>query len=140
MGSPELTLGFGLIGFETFPAATGADLEKLLDELVEHREQALLLLEPELARCGSQALDRVRGSGGQVWSYRYSEQQTRDTGTLARIAGFVARIFGAPFIRPPVNVRTRTTTRYSLDVEFDVEGRVVDYEYSRQTDPERSVY
>lgn len=66
MGSPELTLGFGLIGFETFPGATAAELDKLLDELVEHREQALLLLEPELARCGSQTLDRVRGSGGRI--------------------------------------------------------------------------
>lgn len=66
MGSPELTLGFGLIGFETFPGATRAELEKLLDGLVERREQALLLLEPELARCGSKALDQVRGSGGRI--------------------------------------------------------------------------
>ena len=66
MGSPELTLGFGLIGFETFPGASRADLDKLLDGLVERRECALLLLEPDLARCGSSALERVRGSGGRI--------------------------------------------------------------------------
>jgi vacuolar-type H+-ATPase subunit F/Vma7 len=66
MGSPELTLGFGLIGFETFPGATEAELDKLLDGLVERRERALLLLEPGLARSGSAALARVRASGGRI--------------------------------------------------------------------------
>lgn len=66
MGSPELTLGFGLIGFETFPGATEAELSKLLDGLVERRERALLFLEPDLARSGLPALERVRGAGGRI--------------------------------------------------------------------------
>ncbi len=66
MGSPELTLGFGLIGFETFPGATETELDKLLDGLVERRERALLLLEPGLARSGSATLERVRNSGGRI--------------------------------------------------------------------------
>jgi len=66
MGSAELTTGFGLIGFEAFPGASPADLDKLLDGLVESRERALLLLESELAHCGSPVLERVRGSGGRI--------------------------------------------------------------------------
>ena len=50
MGSTELTLGFRLIGFETFSEASAEDVEYLLNELVANRDKALLLLEPDLAR------------------------------------------------------------------------------------------
>lgn len=66
MGGAELTLGFGLIGFETFPGATGADVELLLRELIAGKQKALVLLEPELARSGSKWLDNVRSEGGHI--------------------------------------------------------------------------
>ena len=66
MGSAELTLGFRLIGFETFPNATTDDVERLLNELIARRETALVLLEPELAYSDSPALEQVRSEGGRI--------------------------------------------------------------------------
>jgi vacuolar-type H+-ATPase subunit F/Vma7 len=66
MGSAELTLGFRLIGFEIFADATVDDVEELLKELVQQREKALVLLEPELARCDSASLEHVRSEGGRI--------------------------------------------------------------------------
>ena len=82
----------------------------------------------------------VRGSGRQVWRYRYSESTSTDTGVLVRIGRFVASLLGRPFFGSPINVRSTTTTFYQLDVEFDAGGVVTDYTYSRDTRPERQVY
>jgi hypothetical protein len=83
---------------------------------------------------------QVRGSGNQVWNYRYNERSSADTGTITRIAGFVVAVLGGPFIGSPVNVRSSNSTRYALDVEFDQRGVVTDYTYSRQSDPSSEVY
>ena len=82
----------------------------------------------------------VCGSGGEVWRYRYEESRSTDTGTLQRIGAFIAGILGQGFIGSPVNVRTSDTTFYRLDVQFDREGVVTDYEYSSDTRPSRQVY
>ena len=66
MGGAALTEGFALIGFETWPDATREDLERVLTELVRRRERALVLLEPDLARCGCGILARVRAEGGRI--------------------------------------------------------------------------
>ena len=66
MGSAGLTEGFALIGFETVPDADSADLERVLGELLERRERALVLLEPYLAQSKSPALQRIRSEGGRV--------------------------------------------------------------------------
>ena len=66
MGSAELTLGFRLIGFETFPEASADDVEELLSGLIARRDTALVLLEPELARSDTPALERVRSEGGRI--------------------------------------------------------------------------
>ncbi len=66
MGGAELTLGFRFIGFETFPDADEADVERLLGELIANKERALVLLEPRLARSGSKSLGTVRSEGGHV--------------------------------------------------------------------------
>lgn len=66
MGGTELTLGFRLIGFETWPEATEEDVERVLGELLRSGERALVLLEPDLARCGAPTLERVRAQGGHI--------------------------------------------------------------------------
>ena len=66
MGGAELTLGFRLIGFETYPDATSDDVENVLRELIARKQRALVLLEPELARSGAKSLDIVRSEGGHV--------------------------------------------------------------------------
>jgi len=82
----------------------------------------------------------VRGSGFQLWRYRYEERRTMDTGTLTRIGAFIARLFGRPGVGSPINVRSSDVTLYQLDVEFDREGVVRDYTYSSETRPSRQVY
>ncbi len=66
MGSSELTLGFRLIGFETWSEADAGDVENVLSELMRNGERALVLLEPHLARCASPTLARVRAQGGDI--------------------------------------------------------------------------
>ena len=66
MGRSGLTEGLALIGFETIADATAADVEQLLNELLQRRERALVLLEPYLARCDCKALQRIRSEGGRI--------------------------------------------------------------------------
>ncbi|QBQ53135.1 V-type ATP synthase subunit F [Nitrosococcus wardiae] len=66
MGSPALTEGFALIGFETWPNATEDDVEKLLEELEKSQEKALVLLEPGLSRGQSGRLSRVRAESPRI--------------------------------------------------------------------------
>lgn len=66
MGSPALTEGFALIGFEAWPNATEDDVEKLLEELERRQEKALVLLEPGLSRCPSGRLGRVRAESPRI--------------------------------------------------------------------------
>jgi vacuolar-type H+-ATPase subunit F/Vma7 len=66
MGGSGLAEGFALIGFETWPEATEADVEGLLADLLRRRENALVLLEPELARCDCPSLRRARQESGRV--------------------------------------------------------------------------
>jgi len=82
----------------------------------------------------------VRGSGFEVWRYRYEESSTTDTGTLTRIGAFIAGLLGQNVIGSPVNVRSTNTTYYTLDVEFNGEGVVTDYQYTSESRPSRQVY
>ena len=66
MGGAELTLGFRLVGFETWPDADADDVERVLAELIDSQDQALVLLEPELARSGVPSLEQVRSEGGRI--------------------------------------------------------------------------
>ena len=66
MGSAALMEGFALIGFETWPDAGPDQLEGILAELLRHRRQALIFLEPDLARSGGPLLHRVRTEGGRI--------------------------------------------------------------------------
>lgn len=66
MGSPALTEGFALIGFETWSNGTEEDVEKLLEELERGQEKALVFLEPALSRCQSARLSRVRAESSRI--------------------------------------------------------------------------
>jgi len=82
----------------------------------------------------------VRGSGREVWRYRFEESRTLDTGFLSRIGSFVGAILGTGVPGSPVNVRSTTRTVYRLNVEFNREGVVQDYEYTRDSRPSTDVY
>ena len=66
MGDEALMQGFALIGFETWPAASEQDLDRLLGELLDRNEQALVLLQSGLVRSDVANLRRVLGEGGRI--------------------------------------------------------------------------
>lgn len=66
LGSAALTTGFSLIGFETVPDATPAQLETLLRELVRGNQKAMVIIESDLARSEGKWLKRVRDEGGRI--------------------------------------------------------------------------
>lgn len=66
MGSAAVTEGFALIGFETWPDASESDLAEVLGGLIKRREKALVLLEPDLARCQCEELQKVLNEGGRI--------------------------------------------------------------------------
>jgi vacuolar-type H+-ATPase subunit F/Vma7 len=66
MGSAALTDGFRLIGFETRADPKPQEVEKLLRELVNKRQNAFLVLDQTLADADMPMLDRVRAEGGHI--------------------------------------------------------------------------
>lgn len=66
MGSAALTQGFELLGFETWPDASAADLERVLQNLLRIRVKALVVIEHDLADRGGSAFRRVRSEGGHI--------------------------------------------------------------------------
>ena len=66
MGAAPLMEGFQLIGFETYPNADAATLERVLDALQRDQACALVLLEHDLARSNGPQLARVRNEGGRI--------------------------------------------------------------------------
>ncbi len=83
---------------------------------------------------------RVWGSGGSEWRYVYEAEQRHDTRTITKIGRSLASIFGHRTYFPPLDVAYSKTTRDSLEVQFDAEGTVIDYNYERQEFPPRRVY
>ena len=66
MGSGALMDGFRLAGVETRPDASPAQLEALLQELMNGRQRALLLLENALAQSDGPWLRRARAESGYI--------------------------------------------------------------------------
>lgn len=66
MGDEALVQGFALIGFETWPDADPDELDDLLGELMQMRQQALVLLQSRLMRSGMPNLQRVLDEGGRI--------------------------------------------------------------------------
>lgn len=66
MGSHTLTEGFELLGFETFPEATVATVEKILTELLASQEKALVFLENTLSYPPPPAVLRARRLASRI--------------------------------------------------------------------------
>lgn len=66
MGGAALTQGFALVGFETWPDADANTVGQVLDQLLTRGQRALVLLEPDLARCDCPQLARVRAESDRI--------------------------------------------------------------------------
>lgn len=66
MGDASLTDGFQLIGFETWPNATPDQLDKVLGELVEGRQNAFIIIDSKLSQSNTVMLQKVRQEGGRI--------------------------------------------------------------------------
>ena len=66
MGESALTDGFQLIGFETHPNARVEELDRMLKELLELKQNALVILDSKLSASDSKMLRRVRSEGGRI--------------------------------------------------------------------------
>ena len=66
IGSPALTDGFSLVGFETLAHTQINQLDQLIGELLETRQNAFIVIEqsPEVMR--SKMLQQVRREGGRI--------------------------------------------------------------------------
>lgn len=63
MGHEALADGFALLGFEIFASD---DVEKLLSELIKHKEKALIFLEDSLAQSPKDAFLRARSEAAGI--------------------------------------------------------------------------
>ncbi|MES9958051.1 MAG: V-type ATP synthase subunit F [Sedimenticola sp.] len=66
LGDATLTDGFQLIGFETIPDPSVAELDRILRELIEHKHNAFIILDHRLSESNSRLLARVRAEGGRI--------------------------------------------------------------------------
>ncbi len=66
IGSPALTDGFRLIGFETLTDPDLRQLDQLLNELQRERQRSLLIIEQSVNQMGSKLLDQIRREGGRI--------------------------------------------------------------------------
>jgi vacuolar-type H+-ATPase subunit F/Vma7 len=66
IGSPALTDGFRLIGFETLTDPDLRQLDHLLSELQRERQRSLLIIEQSVNQMGSKLLDQIRREGGRI--------------------------------------------------------------------------
>jgi vacuolar-type H+-ATPase subunit F/Vma7 len=66
LGERALAEGFALIGFETWPDATVAELDRLLEELRQARTRAFVVVDQRLAQGGSRLLPLVYDEGGRI--------------------------------------------------------------------------
>ncbi|MES9814430.1 MAG: V-type ATP synthase subunit F [Candidatus Thiodiazotropha sp.] len=66
VGSHALTDGFRLIGFETLTEPDSSRLDELLNQLLQERQRALLIIEQSVNHVGSKLLDQIRNEGGRI--------------------------------------------------------------------------
>lgn len=66
LGERALAEGFALIGFETWPDASVAQLDTLLEQLRQQRTSAFVIIDQHLAGGGSRLLPLVNDEGGRI--------------------------------------------------------------------------
>ncbi len=66
LGDTTLADGFRLIGFETWVEPTAEQLEQTLQQLIEGRCSALVILDSQTAQLPSRSLQQLRREGGRV--------------------------------------------------------------------------
>ncbi|MEJ1296175.1 MAG: V-type ATP synthase subunit F [Candidatus Sedimenticola sp. (ex Thyasira tokunagai)] len=66
MGDASLTDGFQLIGFETWPDPTTAELDQVLKQLVESKQNAFIIIDSALSRRNPVMLRQIREEGGRI--------------------------------------------------------------------------
>lgn len=66
LGDASLATGFRLAGFEVFPDADVAQMDLLLDELLNTRTHAFVVIDQQLAQSDSRRLEAVRREGGRI--------------------------------------------------------------------------
>ena len=65
-GDAALTDGFQLIGFETWADPAAEELEKVLEELLDSKRNAFIILDTRLSESSSPILERVRREGRRI--------------------------------------------------------------------------
>ncbi len=66
IGSQALTDGFRLIGFETLTDPNAAQIDHLINDLLEQRENAFVVIEQSINELDSRMLQLVRNEGGRI--------------------------------------------------------------------------
>lgn len=66
LGEANLATGFRLAGFEVFPDADIDQLESVLEQLMNARTPAFVVIDQGLADADSKRLERVRSEGGRI--------------------------------------------------------------------------
>jgi vacuolar-type H+-ATPase subunit F/Vma7 len=66
LGESPLADGFRLIGFEARADPTPEQVEKLVRELINKRENVFIVIDQGLAEAKIPAIDRVRNEGGHI--------------------------------------------------------------------------
>jgi vacuolar-type H+-ATPase subunit F/Vma7 len=66
LGDASLATGFRLAGFEVFPDADVAELERMLEQLQATRTPAFVVIDQELAESDSRLLQQIRSEGGRI--------------------------------------------------------------------------
>ncbi|MEN8178670.1 MAG: ATPase [Pseudomonadota bacterium] len=65
-GGPALTDGFRLVGFETLTDPEFAQMDQLISELLETRQNAFIVIEQSPEMMQSKMLQQVRREGGRI--------------------------------------------------------------------------
>lgn len=65
-GEASLATGFRLAGFEVYPDADIAQIDKVLAKLQAARTPAFVVIDQQLAAQGSKRIDEVRSEGGRI--------------------------------------------------------------------------
>jgi vacuolar-type H+-ATPase subunit F/Vma7 len=66
LGDTVLSDGFQLIGFETLPDPSVGEMDRVLQQLLDEKCNAFVVLDTRLSASDSKVLQRIRGEGGRI--------------------------------------------------------------------------